>query len=147
MDKTQRKRYLWLIYSRSLRYFSTALMLCAVVAALYGDRLHFVFALCAAGGILLAWGWFGYLHLTGFRLPGLKSTPGKQKVPYILRREKKRPHRPAFAMENDDFDDDLVQATTVREAEFSLRQAKMARILARLVCGALLFLISFFIPV
>lgn len=87
------------------------------------------------------------MHLTGFLLPGLKSTPGRQKVPYILRREKRRLHRPAFAMENDDFDDDLVQATSIQEGAFSHRQTQLARILARLLCGVLLFLLSFFIPV
>lgn len=147
MEKAQRKRYIRLIYAKALRCFSAALVICAIAATLCGDRLHFVFALCAIGGILFAWSWFGYMHLTGFLLPGLKSTPGRQKVPYILRREKRRLHRPAFAMENDDFDDDLVQATSIQEGAFSHRQTQLARILARLLCGVLLFLLSFFIPV
>ena len=147
MDKAQRKKYIRLIYTKALRYFATALVLCAIVAAFYGDRLRFVFALCAVGGVFLAWGWFTYLHLTGFRLPGLGTPPEKKKVPYILRKEKHRVHKPAFAMTNDDFDDDLVSATTVREAEFSKPQAQQARAWARVICGALLFLVSFLIQV
>ena len=45
-------------------------------------------------------------------------------------------------MDNDDFDDDLVDATTVREAEFSKSQAQMARVWSRVTCGGLLFLVS-----
>jgi hypothetical protein len=66
-------------------------------------------------------------------------------VPYILRKEKHKVHKPAFAMDNDDFDDDLVDATTVWEAEFSKSQAQMARVWSRLACGGLLFLVSFVI--
>ncbi len=145
MDKAQRKKYIRLIYTKSLRYFATALVLCAVVAAFYGDRLRFVFALCAAGGVFLAWGWFTYLHLTGFHLPGFGRVSRRPKVPYILRKDKQPVHKPSFAMTNDDFDDDLVDATTVREAEFSDGQIKLARALSRLACGLLLFAVSFVI--
>ena len=145
MEKAQRKKFIRLVYTKTLRYFSTALVLSAIIAAVYGDLLHFVFALCALGGIFLAWGWFTYLHATGMRLPGWKTKPGKQKVPYILRKEKQTLHKPAFAMDNDDFDDDLVDATTVREAEFSKAQVQMARVWSRIICGGLLFLVSFVI--
>ncbi len=145
MDKAQRKKFIRLIYSKTLRYFTTALMLCAIAASFYGDRLRFIFALCAAGGVFLAWGWFTYLHATGFRLFGLKGKPGKKNVPYVLRREKEKPHRPAFAMENDAFDDDLVDATSAREEEFTKAQVAMARTWSRLACAALLFLVSFLI--
>ena len=147
MDKAQQKKYIRLIYGKTLRYFATALVLCAVVAAFYGDRLRFVFALCAAGGVFLAWGWFTWLHATGMRLPGFKSKPGKKKVPYILRREKQKPHRPAFAMDNDDFDDDLISATTAREEEFPKHLREKARSFSRMACGILLFLVSFLIHV
>ena len=106
MDKAQRKKFIRLVYAKTLRYFAIALVLSAIIASFYGDRLHFVFALCALGGIFLAWGWFTYLHATGMRLPGWKTKPGKKKVPYILRKEKQKMHKPAFAMDNDDFDDD-----------------------------------------
>ena len=145
MYRTQLKKYIRLIYAKMLRFFAAALVICAVIAALYGDRLHFIFALCAVGGVFLFWGWFTYLHATGMRLPGWKAKPGSQKVPYILRKEKKKTHHPAFAMDNDDFDDDLVDATTVREAEFSKPQIEMERVFARMGCAALLFLVSFII--
>ena len=145
MDKAQRKKFIRLVYAKTLRYFSTALVLSAVIAAFYRDRLHFVFALCAMGGIFLAWGWFTYLHATGMRLPGWKTKPGRQKVPYILRREKNKTHRPAFAMHNDDFDDDLVNATTAREEDFSKPWQEKARVFSRLLCAVLLFLVSFVI--
>lgn len=145
MDKTQRKKFIRLVYTRTLRYFATALVICAVIAAFYRDRLHFVFALCAVGGVFLAWGWFTYLHATGMRLPGFGSRPKQKKVPYVLRKEKQTLHKPAFAMTNDDFDDDLVDATTVREAEFSKPWQQKARVFSRLLCAVLLFLVSFVI--
>ena len=147
MDKAQQKKYIRLIYGKTLRYFASALVLCAVVAAFYGDRLRFVFALCAAAGVFLAWGWFTWLYVTGMRLPGFKSKPGKKKVPYILRREKQKAHRPAFAMDNDDFDDDLVNATTAREEEFPKHLQQKARAFSRIACAILLFLVSFLIHV
>lgn len=147
MDKAQQKKYIRLIYGKTLRYFATALVLCAVVAAVYGDRLYFVFALCAAGGVFLAWGWFTWLHAAGMRLPGFGGKPGKRKVPYILRRQKQKTHRPAFAMDNDDFDDDLVNATTAREEEFPKPLQQKARVLSRIACAVMLFLISFLIRV
>lgn len=145
MDKAQRKKFIRLVYAKTLRYFASALVICAIVAAFYGDRLRFVFALCAAGGVFLAWGWFTYLHAAGMGLPGWKTKPGKQKVPYILRRDKQKLHRPAFAMDNDDFDDDLVDATTAREEEFDQPWRQKARVFSRLLCAALLFLASFVI--
>ena len=90
MDNAQRKKFIRLVYAKTLRYFAAALVISAVIASFYHDRLHFVFALCALGGIFLAWGWFTYLHATGMRLPGWKTKPGQQKVPYILRKEKQK---------------------------------------------------------
>ena len=55
MDKAQRKKFIRLVYAKTLRYFAIALVLSAIIASFYGDRLHFVFALCALGGIFLAW--------------------------------------------------------------------------------------------
>ena len=81
MDKAQRKKFIRLVYAKTLRYFASALVLSAIIASFYGDRLHFVFALCALGGVFLAWGWFTYLYATGMRLPGWKTKPGKKKVP------------------------------------------------------------------
>lgn len=145
MDKTQRKKFIRLVYAKTLRYFASALVLSAIIASFYGDRLHFVFALCALGGVFLAWGWFTYLYATGMRLPGWKTKPGKKKVPYILRKEKQKVHKPAFAMDNDDFDDDLVHATTAREEEFSKPWRDKARVFSRILCAILLFLVSFVI--
>ena len=145
MDQSQKKKFIRLVYTKTLRYFSLSLVLAAIIAAFYGDRLHFVFALCAAGGVFLAWGWFTYLHATGMRLPGFGRMPERKKVPYILRKEKQTVHKPAFAMTNDDFDDDLVNATTAREEEFSKPWQQKARVFSRILCAVLLFLVSFVI--
>jgi len=145
MDKAQRKKFIRLVYAKALRYFASSLVISAIVASLYGDRLHFVFALCALGGIFFAWGWFTYLHATGMRLPGWRTKSEKKKVPYILRKEKQKIHKPAFAMDHDDFDDDLVNATTAREEEFPKPWQDKARVFSRLLCAALLFLVSFVI--
>ena len=143
-EKTSKKRYFRLMYGRTLRYFGSALPLCAIVGALYGDRLRFVFALCAAGGAFLCWGWFTYLCFTGWRLFGLDRTPGAKHVPFFHRREKKR-IRPSFAMKEEDFDDDLSHAITLREEELDEYHRVRARWLARAFCGALLIAVSFFI--
>lgn len=145
MDRAQRKKFIRLVYAKTLRYFAAALVISAVIAGFYRNRLYFVFALCAMGGIFLAWGWFTYLRATGMRLPGWRAKPGQKKVPYILRKEKHKLHKPAFAMSNDDFDDDLVNATTAREEEFSRPWRDKARIYSRLLCALLLFLVSFMI--
>ena len=64
---------------------------------------------------------------------------------YILRKEKQKLHKPAFAMTNDDFDDDLVSATTAREEEFSKPWQEKGRVFSRILCAVLLFLVSFVI--
>ncbi len=145
MDPQQRKRYIRLIYAKALRCFAAGLVAAALIGGLYRSRIYFVFGLCAMGGFFLAWSWFTYLHMTGFRLiPGLK-TERKKKTPYIHQREKKKRYRPSFAMENTDFDDDLVSATAANEEEFDKKHQALARIWARAAGGALLFLVSFII--
>ena len=144
MEKEREKRYLRLIYAKTLRYFAGALVLCAIVGSLYGDRLRFIFALCATGGLFLCWGWFTYLRFTGWRLFGLGQAPEAKPVPFFHRREKKRP-RPSFAMREDDFDDDLSRATTLREEDFDAYHQAKARWLARALCGGLLIAASLFI--
>lgn len=147
MDDAQRKRYIRLIYSRAFRYLGAALVLCAIIGGLYGDRLHFVFALCAFGAVFLCWGWFTHLKRTGFKLVGFgERAKEKKKTPYILRRDKhKNLHKPAFMMTNADFDDDLVNATACNEEEFSEERVTAARMYARIACGAMLLIISFVI--
>ena len=145
MERNQKKKFIRLVYTRTLRYFSVSLVLSAVIAAFYGDRLHFVFALCAMGGVFLAWGWFTYLRAVEMRLPGFGHRTEWKKVPYILRKEKQKLHKPAFAMTNDDFDDDLVNATTAREEEFSKPWQEKGRVFSRILCAVLLFLVSFVI--
>ena len=142
MEAIQRKRYFRLIYSKTLSYFAWALVGSALVAGIYGERVYFVFALCAAGCVVLAWSWFTHLRAEGFRLPAFWARKAKRSVPYIHRRDKTKLHRPSFAMDNTDFDDDLVSATACNEEEFERKQRDKARVLARAACGLLLFLVS-----
>ena len=60
-------------------YFGTGLVISAIVGGLYRDRMHFIWALCAVGAILVAFGWFEYLKMTD-SLPFFhKSKPKKKK--------------------------------------------------------------------
>ena len=63
-----------LIYALSMRYLGIALVCCAAAGGAFRSRMYFVFSLCAAGGIFLAWGWFSYLAVTGLKVPGRPPT-------------------------------------------------------------------------
>ena len=146
MTREETKRYFRLIYAQTFRLFGIGLVISALVGGLYGSAMYTEWALCAVGSLLICWGWFCYLGLSGMRLFGFKSNPGQTRVPYIHRRFKeKRPHRPAFRKDSADFDDDLTAATVVDSGSFSQRAAEMARVWARAGAGVLLFLVSFII--
>lgn len=146
MTREERKRYFRLIYAQTFRLLGIGLVISAIVGALYGHRMYTVWAMCAAGSVLLCWGWFIYLRLGGMRLFGFKPNPTKTRVPYIHRRFKdQKLHRPAFRKDSTDFDDDLTAATSVDAEAFSEHAAEMARVWARAAAGILLFLVSFFI--
>lgn len=146
MNRDEKKRYLRLVYAQTFRLLGVCLVLCAIVGGIYGDRMYTVWALCAAGSILICWGWFIYLRLDGMRLFGFKPNPKQPKVPYIHQRfKKKRPYRPAFQKDSTDFDDDLSDATAVDAEQFSDRMQEMARVWARVAAGVLLFALSFFL--
>ena len=142
-----RKRYFRLIYQRTFRYLGAALVIAMLFGTLLGGGFYLVSSLCAAGFVMICWGWFTYLKMTGmrfFRRSGRKKT----KVPYLHRRFKEqKPHRPSFRMDSADFDDDLTSATMVNAEDFSEKQQLAANAIARMLCGALLVLFSFFIPV
>ena len=53
MDAQQLKRYIRLIYTKAFRYLGAVLVLCALIGGIYGNRLHFVFASCAAGSVMM----------------------------------------------------------------------------------------------
>ena len=50
-------------------------------------------------------------------------------------------------MDSADFDDDLTAATMVSEEIFTEKQRDAAHAIARAVCGVLMIILSFFIPV
>lgn len=140
-----KKRYARLIYSKALRYFAWGLSLSAIISGIYGNGgIYFVFSLCAFGCAALLWGWFAYLKAKGFEPFKLKLNLFKQKAPYMHRRDKSKPHRPAFAMDNSDFDDDLISATACSEEDFNPAQRIKANVIARVSCGAALIALSFF---
>ena len=144
MDGQTKNAYFRMVYARALRYLGGALVLAAVVGGLYQSRLYFVFACCAFGFSFLCWAWFSYMRQTGLRVFGFRPEGQAAKTPYVHRKDKEqRPHRPSFAMDNMDFDDDLVRATTLDEELFDERRRGRARALARAACGVLLILVSF----
>lgn len=144
----ERKRYLRLIYQRTFRYLGAALVIALLTGTLLGGGIFMVSALCAAGFVLIAWGWFTYLKLSGQNPFGCLQRKKAPKVPWLHRRFKEeRAHRPSFRMDSADFDDDLTSATMVSKEDFTEKQQLAAEAIARSVCGALLVVFSFFIPV
>ena len=143
-----RKRYFRLIYQRAFRYLGAALVIALLTGTLLGGGFYTMSALCAAGFVLIAWGWFAHLKRIGMQPFGRFKRKKAPKVPWLHRRFKEqRSHRPSFAMDSADFDDDLTSATMVSKEDFTPQQQLSAEAIARMVCGALLVLFSFFIPV
>ncbi|MBR6185655.1 MAG: hypothetical protein IKQ41_05275 [Clostridia bacterium] len=131
-----------LVFHRAMVHLSVALILCALIAGLYRQRVYFSFAASAAGVLLLAWAWRERCAWQDGR-PLRREAAG---VPYLLRKEKKkRPHRPAFLMTSRDFDDDLTPYTAVGEDAFSDAQRRAANLFSCLLSGALMILFSFVI--
>ena len=145
MDK---KRYVRLIYRSAFRYLGAALVIALLLGTLLGGGIYTVSAVCAAGFVMICWGWFTYLKITGMHFFRRSRGHESPKVPYLHRRFKeKKPHRPSFRMDSEDFDDDLTSATVVSEELFTKKQQDAAAALARAGCGVLLVALSFFIPI
>ena len=144
----EKKRYLRLIYQRTFRYLGAALVIALLLGTVLGGGIYLVSALCAAGFVLMAWGWFTYLKLSGMNPFSRMKAPKAAKVPWLHQRFKhQRSRRPSFRMDSADFDDDLTSATMVNAEEFSSQQQLAAYAIARAACGVLLVVFSFFIPV
>lgn len=146
MDRGDKKKYRLVLFRRMFSYIGTGLVVSALVGGLYSDRLHFIWALCAVGALLIGWGWYEYLKLTGsFAFMG-KNKSKKEIVPYMLRKDKTaKMHKPAFMQKAEDFEDDLTPYTTADTDFFTEEQLKKLLIISRVSAGAILFLISFFI--
>ena len=146
---SDRERRAWrlILLRRTFGYLGVGLVCSAVVGGLYRDRLHFIWALCAVGAIIIAMGWFEYLRMTD-SLPFFKSSkPKKTKTPYAWRRDKQNGrHKPAFMQRAEDFEDDLTPYTTADTELLDERRRSLALVISRMVAGALLLVISFIIP-
>ena len=144
MDKRDRQQYIRLIYGRTFSYLGIMCVIALLVGALLGGGVFMVNAMCAFGFVMLCWGWFTYLKMTGMRPFRLRKREKKASTPYILRRFKeKKGHKPSFSMESEDFDDDLTSSTVAKEENFTQKQVDTARAIARAVCGAIMVAISF----
>ena len=140
------KNYTRLIYRKAFKKLSFYLVFSAILGGLYEDRLHFLFGLSFFGALSILLGWSDYLRSLGIRLPMLNRKHQRKKTPYILRRFKTQGlHKPAFLMDYNDFDDDLILKTAVSEAQFTNRQCRKANMWAKLVCGIILTVLSFII--
>ncbi|MBR6766359.1 MAG: hypothetical protein IKM02_00240 [Clostridia bacterium] len=147
MQNSERKKYVRLIYRQTFRYLGVMLVVALLLGALLGGGIFMVHAVCALGFVMIAWGWFTYLKMTGMRPFGRNPGKKKARIPYIHRRFKeKKPHRPTFRMDSADFDDDLTSATMVSEEMFSEKQIDAARGVSRAISGAIMVILSFFIP-
>jgi len=147
MDRGDKRKFRLVLFRRIFSYLGTGLVISALLGGIYRDRIHFIWGLCAVGAILIGWGWYEYLKMTGsFAFLGRKK-PKNDKVPYILRKDRaKKTHKPAFMQKAEDFEDDLTPYTTADTEVFSEKQVKTILIVSRIASGVLLFLISFFIP-
>lgn len=145
MDRRTRKKYIRMIYAKSLYRFGAALVLCALISGIFHSRLYFVFSACAAGFVFICGAWFIYMRRTGLRVFGF-APDKKPRVPYVHQRFKRSvPHRPSFAMRNEDFDDDLVELTAADDESFTEAQRDRARSLYCFFCGLLLIAVSLFV--
>lgn len=141
------KTYRLVLFRRTFSYFGTGLVISAIVGGLYRDRMHFIWALCAIGAILIAFGWFEYLKLTDSLPFFRKSKDKKIKTPYAWRKEKEvKRHKPAFMQNGEDFEDDLTPQTTADIEIFSKKRRSFALIFSRIAAGILLLIVSFVIP-
>lgn len=147
MDQKDKKTLRLLIFRRTFSYLGIELVLSAIVGGLYQDTLHFVWALCAAGAILIAMGWFEYLRATN-SLPFFKGKRAKKpQTPYIWRRDKQNNrHKPAFMQSAEDFEDDLTPYTTADAEILSEKLRCRAVIISRIAAGVLALIASFCIP-
>ncbi|MBQ9833322.1 MAG: hypothetical protein IJO48_06285 [Clostridia bacterium] len=147
MQQGERKSYIRLIYRRAFKYLGVMLVLSLLLGALLGAGVYMVYSVCAMGFVMICWGWFTYLKMAGMRPFGTNPNKKKVKIPYIHRRFKEKKHyRPSFRMDSDDFDDDLTSATVVNEENFTEKQVDAARAISRVMCGAIMVIISFFMP-
>lgn len=147
MQKNERKKYIRLIYTKAFGYLGVMLVISLLLGTLLGGGIYMVHAVCALGFVMITWGWFTYLKMTGMRPFGKDPKQKKRRIPYMHRRFKeKKMHRPAFRMDSADFDDDLTASTMVSEEIFSEKQVDAARAAARALCGIAMVILSFFIP-
>ena len=143
LTEQDKKTLRLILFRRTFSYLGTGLVCSAVVGGLYGDRLHFIWALCAAGAIFIAFGWIEYLKMTD-SLPFFHKTKRKKaKTPYIWRNDKQQKrHKPAFMQNAEDFEDDLTPETTADMEQLSKKQRSAALIVSRIAAGLLLIIIS-----
>ncbi len=143
----EEKTYRLVLFRRTFSYFGTGLVLSAIVGGIYRDRMHFVWALCAIGAILIAFGWFEYLKMTNSLPFYRKSKQKKIKTPYAWRKDKEiKRHKPAFMQKGEDFEDDLTPQTTADIEIFNEKRRSAALIISRVAAGILLLIASFVIP-
>ena len=145
--KQDKRNFRLILFRRTFGYFGTGLVISALLGGLYGDRLRFIWGLCAVGAVLIGMGWWEYLRITDSLPFRRRKSAKKPAVPYILRKEKeKKRHKPAFLQNAEDFEDDLTPYTTADPELLTDKKRSFVLILSRIAAGVLLFLISFLIP-
>ena len=147
LTPSDRAVYRRVLLRRTFSYLGTGLVISAIVGGLYRDRMHFIWALCAAGTIFIAYGWIEYLKMTD-SLPFFhKKKAKKVKTPFIWRNQKQeKHHKPAFMQTAEDFEDDLTPQTIADMEIFSEKRRSIALIISRVAAGIILLILSFLIP-
>ena len=143
MDENK-KLFCRILFRKTCRYLGTGLAFCAVIGGFGGELPYLTWALCAAGALFLAYGWFTYLEASGPSVLKYLRRPQKRKIPEMFRNNTKKKHyRPAFLRDNTDFDDDLTAAVSVDEEFLTKKELARLRIFSRMSAGVLLFILSF----
>lgn len=146
-DKESGGRFRRLVFARTSRYLGANAILCAVTAALMRGRIYFVFSLCAAGGMMLLWGWISYLSASGRRssLSAVGISRGnKRRTPFYLQRIK-HARISAFSAMREGFDDDLSDAVSTDEGDLDEDAREKLLWISRMACGILLIALSLLI--
>ena len=65
MQKSERKKYIRLIYSQTFLHLGVTLVISLLLGSLFGGGVYLMNALCSLGFVMICWGWFTYLKMTG----------------------------------------------------------------------------------
>jgi len=133
-----------LVYRATFHKLSAAFIISALLCGVWGENRFFSYGLALMAALNLLAGWICLMEANGIQLGLLEWFRSKKPpVPYALRNHASRrmPHRPLFALDFNDFDDDLTSRTAITAK--TPEEASRQRMFSSFICAGLLFAISF----